>query len=163
MRVIDQDSKEVDLSPGECISKLRSSWACVLRFRGRDKIIQGTTSSKSQFRLMLLAAVSGLKELKEPCFVNLHTRNEYVLECGRKLTARKRSHPSNSFVARVHQQKAKNWDLWQEFEGLSKIHRIRLCPIPKWPRHDDSSCAARVASNLPVEGRYLPIPYAAPA
>ena len=162
MALIDQTSKEVDLSPGGCGDKFGSGWACVLSFRGRSKIIRGTASSRSEFRLQLLAVVNGLKQLKYPCIVKLHTRSEYLLECCGQVIARKRSHPSSSFVARVHQQKAKNWDLWQEFEQLSKIHCIRLCPVPQWPRHEDSFCAARVASNLPVEGRYQPIPYSVP-
>jgi ribonuclease HI len=142
-------SEGIDLSPGGSGEKFGIGWACVLRLRNQSRLIKGTESSKFKFRMLLLAVVNGLKELPYPCVVNVHTSCKYLLDCGSQITRPKRAHASDSFVARVQQQKAKNSDLWLEFESLSKIHRIRLCPVREDLRHEDSFRAYRAASNLP--------------
>src|SRR5437879_11935303 len=107
--------KEVDLSPGASTSKGGAGWAYVLRFRSRSKIIKGRASSKSEYRMLLLAVVNGLKKLRYPCIVNLRSSSHYVLRCGRRLLEPTLAH-SHPWVARVRQQTGKHARLRRESE-----------------------------------------------
>lgn len=144
--------KEVVISPGGFVEGSLGAWACVLRlFHGFSttrpepcKIIQGTAECNSKNRMTLLAAVKGLKQLDRPCIVYLLTDSGYILNGGRKLLF---GRTGCRFVYDVQHEQGENWDLWQEFEELSKIHRIYLEHVPEYYRHKDSKCAADTAAK----------------
>jgi len=86
-------------------------------------IISGSAPSRSAYRMHLLAAVSGLRQLKLPCVVTIHTPEDYLLECGKQIVCW--NHFTRLKIA-VRAGKAKNADLWEEFQRLNETHHIVL-------------------------------------
>jgi len=140
--------KRVELSPGgysrERKGHSKGGWAYVLRYRDHMICRNGSEPSKSERRMELLAAVNGLKQLKEPCQVELHTGSEYISDGVRSVLRRKRSDP---FMAAVHQGTAKNADLWKDFEALCEIHQVERRWVPCRSKHMDSDHARSSARN----------------
>ena len=144
-------SKRVDLSAGGAVRKYGrrgAGWGCVLRYKRKVRVIDGSAVSKSEFRMELLGIVNGLKQLKYPCAVKLHTATEYLLHAAGQLL---RPRTSYLFVGAVHDGTAKNADLWREFQELSKQHWITTCWVPARSRHEDI-CRARNAAWIGSSG-----------
>jgi ribonuclease HI len=120
-------------------------WACILRSGQHRKSLSGATPSKSEIRMELMAAVSGLKQIKFPCFVEWKTGCSCLFECASRLL---RPKPTDSFVASVRSGKAKNADLWKDFTALSSTHNITLEWIPARTNHLDSRVARASARSL---------------
>lgn len=89
--------------------------------------------------------VNGLKRLKYPCLVNVHNATEGLLHCASQLL---RPRTEYLFVTEVHRGTAKNADLWQEFQELSKIHWITMCWVEVRSHHMDSREARYSARDV---------------
>ena len=159
-------SPEVDLTAGgysfvSLFHPPSAGWGVVLKWKKHrvladatwesyveTEVMQGAACSRSEFRMELLGIVNGLKRLSEPTIVNLHTRESYILDCGKQMLRPRARYP---FVANVYKGTAKNADLWNEFQSLSKKHGVRLFPIPKGHSHQDSRRAISAASDASRE------------
>ncbi|TIS32412.1 RNase H family protein, partial [Mesorhizobium sp.] len=53
-------------------------WGAVLRSKGVTKELSGGEAATTNNRMELLAAISALNALKEPCSVDLYTDSNYV-------------------------------------------------------------------------------------
>ena len=53
-------------------------WAALLQYGGNEKVISGGEPLTTNNRMELRAAVEGLKALKEPCRVSIHTDSTYL-------------------------------------------------------------------------------------
>ncbi|HMM65279.1 MAG TPA: ribonuclease HI, partial [Mesorhizobium sp.] len=53
-------------------------WGAILRFNGTEKELSGGEAATTNNRMELMAAISALNALKEPCEVDLHTDSNYV-------------------------------------------------------------------------------------
>ena len=53
-------------------------WGAVLRFNGVTRELSGGEAATTNNRMELLAAISALNALKEPCTVDLYTDSNYV-------------------------------------------------------------------------------------
>jgi ribonuclease HI len=144
------DTKWVSLSPGgysrQCQGRWNGAWAWVLRCGDHEKRASGSVVSKSEYRMELTATINALKCLKFPCHVEIFTACEYLSNHARRLLQPKRS---DEFVREVWYGKAKNADLWKDFQELSRTHRIEICWVGFRSNHRDSSAArgaARIAS-----------------
>ena len=72
----------------------------------------------------LMAVIEGLKSLKEPCKVELHTDSNYIFQA---FTAGWLDNWKKNGWQRKEKKKQvelKNCDLWQELDGLADIHTI---------------------------------------
>ena len=99
-------------------------WSCHLQFgRHNCRDLSGDIRSNSKGRIELVGIIAGLKALKYPCFVEVKTANDYILDCGERLLRPKSSDP---FVSAVRKGSAKNADLWLQIREASKIHRIGI-------------------------------------
>ncbi len=96
-------------------------WAALLRWSGKEKMISGATPDTTNNRMELLAAIEGLRALKQKCSVDLTTDSQYVRQgITQWLVNWKANHWKTS------QKKAvKNQDLWKELDKLSQAHEIR--------------------------------------
>ena len=135
MKRAEEPGWHVDLFPYGCVLRthpVAAGWACVLRHYDHVKIMSGSDPSRSSYRMHLVAAIGGLRQLKWPCIVDMYAQEEYLLECGRELVS---PDQFNRFNIAVRTGKAKNADLWREFHRLNEIHWIRLCrlfkPVPQ--------------------------------
>lgn len=95
-------------------------WGAVLRFNGVTKELSGGEAPTTNNRMELLAAISALNALKEPCAVDLYTDSNYVKDGifswidgwkrnGWKTAAR---------------QPVKNAELWQALDEARNRHQV---------------------------------------
>lgn len=140
--------KRVRLSPGGYARNRRGhckgGWSYKLRYKDKTICPHGSEPSKSEYRMELLGAVKGLKQLKYPCQVELRTGCEYLSTGARCL---RRHSGSDPFVAGVHSGTVRNADLWKEFEFLCSIHQVEICWVPFRSKDRDSDDARSSARN----------------
>ncbi|TIV05470.1 MAG: ribonuclease HI, partial [Mesorhizobium sp.] len=55
-------------------------WGAVLRYNGVTKELSGGEAETTNNRMELLAAITALNALKEPCTVDLYTDSKYVMD-----------------------------------------------------------------------------------
>lgn len=55
-------------------------WGAVLRYNGAEKEISGGESMTTNNRMELMAVISALSILKEPCEVELYSDSKYVID-----------------------------------------------------------------------------------
>lgn len=95
-------------------------WGAVLRYNGVTKELSGGEAATTNNRMELLAAISALNALKEPCAVDLYTDSNYVKDGifswidgwkrnGWKTAAR---------------QPVKNVELWQALDEARNRHQV---------------------------------------
>jgi ribonuclease HI len=53
-------------------------WAALLRWRGQERELAGGEPDTTNNRMELMAAISALEALREPCDATLHTDSQYV-------------------------------------------------------------------------------------
>ncbi len=96
-------------------------WGALLMFGNHEKELSGGEAATTNNRMEMMAAIEGLRQLKEPCAVTLYTDSKYVLQ---------------GFTEWLPGWKAKGWktadkkpvknvDLWQALEEAAAKHRIR--------------------------------------
>lgn len=67
--------KEINLYVrGSCKNKedMRGCYCGILEYKGREKIVKGTSATTTSNRMMLIGVLKCLDMLKEPCVINLH-------------------------------------------------------------------------------------------
>lgn len=95
-------------------------WGALLRFGSHEKELYGYESETTNNRMELMAAISGLETLNEPCEVVLTTDSQYVRQ---------------GITSWITNWKAKNWktaakkpvknkDLWQRLDAASTKHKV---------------------------------------
>lgn len=97
-------------------------WGAILEYNGKRKELSGGEKETTNNRMELLAAISALSALKEPCAVTLYTDSQYF------------SNAVNLGWLRSWKQKGwrrkdgplKNPDLWQQLDALLETHRVKV-------------------------------------
>ncbi len=91
-------------------------WGVILDYKGNIKELSGGESNTTNNRMELKAVIEGLKQLKEPCKVEVVTDSSYV------------ANAINSWLegwVKKEFKKVKNVDLWKEYLEVSKPHKIK--------------------------------------
>lgn len=124
-------------------------WAFILRDVQTQKELEGSGGERESTnnRMELMAVICGLKALKRPCRVSLYSDSKYVLQGlqewikGWKKSGWKRKDGSRLVPV-------KNAELWQELDGLVKLHRMSYHHVrghqghPENERCDEMAVAA---------------------
>ena len=95
-------------------------WGAILRYGGAEKVLSGGEAQTTNNRMELLAAISALELLKEPCEVALYTDSQYLCNAINKGWLR-------GWKAKGWKRKGgevKNLDLWQELDALLTKHEV---------------------------------------
>ena len=116
--------KEVQLyTDGACRGNPgRGGWGAILVYGKYEKEMSGGERETTNNRMELLAAISGLEALKEPCAVTLYSDSKYV---------------GDAFLEgwvdswRAHgwkrgKDELKNPDLWQRLFDLTQRHEVKF-------------------------------------
>jgi ribonuclease HI len=120
----------------------RGGWACILRYNQHKRELYGCELKTTNNRMELMAAIEGLKALKEPCEVEIVTDSEYV---------------KNGITTWIHNWKRRNWmttdkkpvvnqDLWQELDALVAKHNTRWEWTKGHASHEDNNRCDELAS-----------------
>ena len=97
-------------------------WGAILEHKGQRKELSGGERETTNNRMELLAAISALSALKEPCSVTLYTDSQYF------------SNAINLGWLRDWKNKGwrrkggalKNPDLWQQLDALLQTHKVKV-------------------------------------
>ena len=95
-------------------------WAALLRYKGHERELSGGEAHTTNNRMELMAAISGLETLTEPCNIVLYTDSQYV-----------RQGP-DAVAARLDPQEledhggdpVKNRELWERLHAATLRHQI---------------------------------------
>ena len=95
-------------------------WAAVLQYGDKTKELSGGEAQTTNNRMELLAAISALELLKEPCEVALYTDSQYLCNAINKGWLK-------GWKAKGWKRKEgelKNPDLWQRLDALLATHAV---------------------------------------
>lgn len=96
-------------------------WGTILRYNGVEKELSGGEHETTNNRMEMMAVISGLKALKEPCEVNLYTDSKYV--CDSVTKGWVYSWQKNNW-RKADKKPALNVDLWEEMLLLLNKHKV---------------------------------------
>ncbi|SIT03010.1 ribonuclease HI [Alicyclobacillus vulcanalis] len=98
-------------------------WAAILQWNGRVKELSGGERETTNQRMELKAVIEGLKALKRPCDVIVHSDSAYVVNCfqQRWYVNWRRNGWVNSKGEPVQ-----NRDLWEQLLEAIDGHRVRF-------------------------------------
>ena len=95
-------------------------WAAVLQYGDKTRELSGGEEQTTNNRMELLAAISALELLKEPCEVALYTDSQYLCNAINKGWLK-------GWKAKGWKRKEgelKNPDLWQRLDALLATHAV---------------------------------------
>ena len=98
-------------------------WCALLRYNKHEKILKGGKAETTNNEMEIKAVLEGLKALKEPCYVELYSDSQYVV---------------NAISNWIYNWYKNNWrnsskkevahkDMWKEIYEL--IHKHKVIPI----------------------------------
>lgn len=96
-------------------------WGAILSYNGVEKELSGGEANTTNNRMELLAVISGLEALKEPCCVELYSDSKYVIDGLSKGWAV--SWRKNNW-RKADKKPALNPDLWERLLDLVEKHRL---------------------------------------
>ncbi len=94
-------------------------WAALLRFKGREKILTGSSPDSTNNRMELTAAIEALNALKQPCRVDFFTDSNYLK---RGITEWMPNWQARDW--RRKGGKLANVDLWKALDQAIRRHAI---------------------------------------
>jgi ribonuclease HI len=95
-------------------------WGALLSWNGRSRRLKGGEPSTTNNRMELMAAISALEALREPCAVALYTDSNYVRQgITEWLPGWKRRGWRTA-----DKKPVKNQDLWERLDSAAARHRI---------------------------------------
>ena len=132
-------------------------WGTILRYGEHSLELSGGYRLTTNNRMEILAVISGLERLKEPCQVTVYSDSKYVVDA-----------VSQGWVygwqkkgwIKSNKEKALNPDLWQRLLDLMKIHKTEFVWVkghdghPENERCDALAVAAAAEDNLPEDSGY---------
>lgn len=132
-------------------------YGVVLLYKGRRKELSGGYRETTNNRMEIMAAIVGLKALKEKCEATLYSDSEYLVKAMTKGWV-ERWRKNN--WRRNRKDKALNPDLWEQLLQLYEYHQVEF----KWVkghaksaennRCDELALEAAQQSNLLVDEGY---------
>ena len=96
-------------------------WGAILSYNGVEKELSGGERETTNNRMELLAVISGLEALKEPCCVELYSDSKYVIDGLSKGWAV--SWRKNNWK-KADKKPALNPDLWERLLNLVEKHEL---------------------------------------
>ncbi len=126
-------------------------WATILVYAGHERVISGGERVTTNNRMELIAAIEGLRALREPCEVELYSDSRYLVDavnCGWLDGWR-------AAGWRRGKEELKNPDLWQELDRLLHAHTVSMIWVKGHDGHPyNERCDAIATENAAVYLRY---------
>lgn len=96
-------------------------WAALLRMGEKEREVAGGETMTTNNRMELMAAIEGLKALKRPCRVEIHTDSVYVRDGITKWVHNWRRNGWRT----ADKKPVKNAELWQALLDAVAPHQVR--------------------------------------
>ena len=122
------DYKEVTIyTDGACSGNPGAGgWGAILIYNGKEKEISGGEANTTNNRMELLAVISALKMLKEPCEVALYSDSQYVV--GAFVNDWIRAWQRNGWKT-AGKTEVKNIDLWEDLLAVLEKHKVNFIKV----------------------------------
>ena len=118
-------------------------WGALLRYQSSEKCIYGGEREATNNQMELMAAIEGLKALKEPCEVTLTTDSTYVKNGIKQwITSWKKNGWRTSAKKDV-----KNKALWLELDEQVSRHKVNWCWVKGHSGHRENEIADQLANK----------------
>ena len=102
-------------------------WGAILRYKGHEKEISGGEKETTNNRMELLAVISALECLKEPCAVEVCTDSQYIANAFEKGWLD--NWQKNGWKT-ASKKPVKNKELWERLLSQAALHKLSW----KWVR-----------------------------
>ena len=144
-QVSEQDRKTIEIfTDGACSGNPGpGGWGAILRFQGRDKELSGGHPETTNNQMELQAAIEALKALKEPCSIVLYTDSQYLRQ---GITLWIHNWKRNGWKT-SDKKPVKNQALWEELDGLVKMHAINWHWLKGHAGHPENERCDELARN----------------
>ena len=117
-------------------------WGAILRYNGVEKELSGGDPETTNNRMELMAVISALEALKEPCEVTLCSDSQYVCNAISKGWAR--SWKKNGW-RRGNKEPALNPDLWELLLQQLNRHHVTVNWVKGHAGHPENERCDRLA------------------
>ncbi len=104
----------------------KGGYCAILIYNGVEKVVCGAEKETTNNRMELLAAISGLKALKEKCKVKLYSDSQYLVSA---FTEGWLLYWQTNNWKTSGKNKVKNVDLWQKLVELNNLHLIEFIKV----------------------------------
>ncbi len=118
-------------------------WGAILRTGGHEKELSGSEAQTTNNRMEMMAAIEGLKALKSPCAVKLHTDSRYVID---GITKWIFGWQKNGWKNAAKKPVA-NADLWLVMLEAARPHKVDWVWVKGHDGHPENERADQLASN----------------
>ena len=127
--------KEVDMyTDGACKGNPGAGgFCCILRYKGKEKLVSGGEANTTNNRMELCAVISGLEILREPCEATVYSDSKYVVDAMKLGWARGWKEKG---WKKSDGKTALNTDLWERLLSLSEMHRLRFVWVKGHDGHE---------------------------
>ena len=119
-------------------------WCAILIYDNHEKIISGGDAYTTNNKMELLAVISGLEALKEPCEVIICTDSKYVADGISKGWAV--SWRANNWIKKSDKKPALNADLWERLLDIIDKHSVSITWIKGHDGHEYNERCDEIAS-----------------
>ncbi|KAB2667035.1 ribonuclease HI [Brucella tritici] len=116
-------------------------WGAILRWNGNVKELKGGEADTTNNRMELMAAISALSALKEPCEVDLYTDSVYVRD---GISGWIEGWKRNGWKT-ADKKPVKNAELWQALDEARKPHRVNWHWVKGHAGHPENERADELA------------------
>ncbi len=120
---------------GSCLNNPGpGGWAALLRYQGKEKMFVGGQTDTTNNQMEMTAVIEGLKALKKPCEIELHTDSKYVMDGFQKwLPGWKKRH-----WKKADKKPVLNKELWMRLEQLASSHTINWHWVKGHSGHEEN-------------------------
>ena len=118
-------------------------WGAILRMGAHEKELSGNEAQTTNNRMEMMAAIEGLKALKSPCTVTLHTDSRYVID---GITKWIFGWQKNGWKNAAKKPVA-NSDLWLQLLEVARPHKVEWVWVKGHDGHPENERADQLASN----------------
>ena len=124
-------------------------WAAILIKGAHLKELKGGEPHTTNNRMELMAAISALEALKQPCVVDMHTDSQYVRD---GITKYINNWKRNGWRTAA-KEPVKNVDLWKKLDEAVRDHEIDWIWVKGHAGHEGNERADELANRgCPVSG-----------
>ena len=145
--------KQIDLfTDGACSGNPGpGGWGLVMRYQQHEKELNGGEEDTTNNRMELRAVIEGLKQLKQPCHVTIHTDSKYVMDGIKQYLARWKKNGWRT----ANKKPVKNIDLWQELDDALQRHQTEWVWVKGHSGHPENERADALArAGIPAQSNF---------
>jgi len=136
-------------SDGACLSNPGpGGWCAILTYNNKEKVLSGGEAHTTNNKMELLAVISGLEAIKEPCEVEVCTDSKYVVDGISKGWAV--SWRKNNWI-KSDKKPALNADLWERLLNIIEKHSVKFTWVKGHSGHEYNERCDEIASKTAQE------------